>query len=205
VSLDLLRLQARLAKYGVVDSDFYNFDETGFAMGLITPSMVITHTNRHGRGKAIQPSNREWATAIVCINSEGWSVPPFLVVQGADHLANWYTESDLLHDWPIKLTNNGWTNNETSLEWLKHFDKHTAARVLGPYRMLMLDGHESHESVSFREYCKSNNIITLVTLGFPAHSYLITQPLDVGCFSVLKRALQSTNRRLDKSSYQPHQ
>ena len=23
------------AKYGIVDSDFYNFDETGFAMGMI--------------------------------------------------------------------------------------------------------------------------------------------------------------------------
>jgi hypothetical protein len=30
------------AKYGVVDGDFYNFDETGFPIGLITPGMVIT-------------------------------------------------------------------------------------------------------------------------------------------------------------------
>ena len=47
------------AKCGVVDSDFYNFDETGFAMGLITPSMVVTHADRHGKGKAIQPGNCE--------------------------------------------------------------------------------------------------------------------------------------------------
>ena len=100
------------AKCGVVDSDFYNFDETGFAMGLITPSMVVTHADRHGKGKAIQPGNREWATAIVCINGEGWSVPPFLVVQGVNHLANWYTEGGLPDDWPIKPTSNGWTNND---------------------------------------------------------------------------------------------
>jgi hypothetical protein len=154
-------------------------------MGLITHSVVVTRADRHGRGKAIQPGNRKWATAIVCINGEGWSVPPFLVVQGANHLANWYNESELPHDWPIKPTNNGWTKNETGLEWLKHFDKHTTARALGPYRMLVLDRHESHESVVFQEYCKSNNIITL---GLPAHSSHITQPLDVGCFSVLKRA-----------------
>jgi hypothetical protein len=50
--------------------------------------------------------------------------------------------------------------------------------------MLVLDGHESHESIEFQDYCKANNIITL---GLPPHSSHLTQPLDVGCFSVLKR------------------
>jgi hypothetical protein len=173
------------AKYGVTDSDFYNFDETGFMMGIICPAMVVTRADRRGRGKAVQPGNREWATAIACINGEGWSIPPFLIVQGVNHLANWYTEGGLPHDWVIKPTSNGWTNNETGLEWIKHFDKHTAARAKGPYRMLVLDGHESHESAQFQEYCKTHNIITL---GLPPHSSHLTQPLDVGCFSVLKRA-----------------
>jgi len=173
------------AKYGIVDSDLYNFDETGFMMGIISSAMVVTRADRRGRGKAVQPGNREWATAIVCVNSEGWSVPPFLVVQGKNHLASWYTEGGLLHDWVIKPTSNGWTNNETGLEWLKHFDKHTSARAKGPYRMLVLDGHESHESAEFQEYCKAHNIIILC---LPPHSSHLTQPLDVGCFSVLKRA-----------------
>ena len=173
------------AKYGILDCDFYNFDETGFMMGIICAAMVVTRADRRGRGKAVQPGNREWATAIACINGEGWDVPPFLVVQGKNHLANWYTDGGLPHDWVIKPTSNGWTNNETGLEWLKHFDKHTAARAKGPYRMLVLDGHESHESAEFQEYCKAHNI---VTLGLPPHSSHLTQPLDVGCFSVLKRA-----------------
>ena len=49
-------------------------------MGMICPVMVITRADRRGRGKAVQPGNREWAIAITYINSEGWSVPPFLVV-----------------------------------------------------------------------------------------------------------------------------
>jgi hypothetical protein len=173
------------AKYGIQDCDFYNFDETGFMMGVICAAMVVTRADRRGRGKAVQPGNREWATAIACINSEGWDVPPFLVVQGKNHLASWYTEGGLPHDWVIKPTSNGWTNNETGLEWIQHFDKHTAPRAKGPYRMLVLDGHESHESAEFQEYCKAHNIITLC---LPPHSSHLTQPLDVGCFSVLKRA-----------------
>jgi hypothetical protein len=49
----------------------------------------------------------------------------------------------------------------------------------------VLDGHESHESAEFQEYCKAHNIITL---GLPPHSSYLTQPLDIVCFSVLKRA-----------------
>src|SRR4051812_13354946 len=51
--------------------------------------------------------------------------------------------------------------------------------------MLVLDRHESHESAEFQEYCKTHNIITL---SLPPHSSHLTQPLDIGCFSVLKRA-----------------
>ena len=51
--------------------------------------------------------------------------------------------------------------------------------------MIVLDGHESHHSVQFEEFCKEKNIIALC---LPAHSSHLTQPLDVGCFSVLKRA-----------------
>jgi hypothetical protein len=83
------------AKYSVLDCDFYNFDETGFIMGVICPAIVVTRADQRSRGKAVQPGNWEWATAIACINGEGWDVPPFLVVQGKNHLANWYIDSGL--------------------------------------------------------------------------------------------------------------
>jgi hypothetical protein len=55
----------------VVDANFYNFDETGFMMGVICPRMVVTRSDRRSRGKAVQLGNREWAIAIACINGEG--------------------------------------------------------------------------------------------------------------------------------------
>jgi hypothetical protein len=70
------------------------------------------------------------------------------------------------------------------LEWLKHFNKYTTPRTKGPYRILVLDGHESHESIEFQDYCKSYNIITL---GLSLHSSHFTQPLDIRYFSILKR------------------
>jgi hypothetical protein len=46
--------------------------------------------------------------------------------------------------WVIKPTPNGWTDNETGLEWIQHFNKHTKPKREADYRMLILDGHESH-------------------------------------------------------------
>jgi hypothetical protein len=179
------RLVANMrAKYAIQDADFYNFDETGFMMGVICGNMVVTRADRRGKGKQVQPGNREWATAIECVSSNGFVLPPFLIVQGVNHLASWYTECDLPPSWVIKTSPNGWTANYSALEWIKHFDKHSAPRRQGVYRMVVLDGHESHLSAQFEGFCKEKSIVTLC---LPPHSSHLTQPLDVGCFSVLKR------------------
>jgi hypothetical protein len=83
------------------------------------------------------------------------------------------------------VSDNGWTTNEIGLEWIKHFELYTQPRKVSGYRLLILDGHESHHSAEFELYCKEHNIITLC---MPAHSSYILQPLDVGCFSPLKKA-----------------
>jgi hypothetical protein len=54
---------------------------------------------------------------------------------------------------------------------------------VGVYRLLILDGHESHLNQDFKDYCPENKIITVC---MPAHSSHILQPLDVVCFSPLK-------------------
>lgn len=174
-----------MAKYGIDAPDMYNFDETGFMMGILSSAMVVTNAERNGRAKIAQPGNREWVTAIQGINARGWPVPPFLVVASQNHLANWYQDRDIPKDWAISVSSNGWTTNEITFAWLQHFDQYTKSRTVGKYRLLIVDGHESHHSVDFELYCQQHNIITLC---MPAHSSHLLQPLDVGCFSPLKRA-----------------
>jgi len=38
-------------KYGILDDDSYNFDETGFMMGIIIATMVVTTSDGRGRAK----------------------------------------------------------------------------------------------------------------------------------------------------------
>jgi hypothetical protein len=154
-------------------------------MGMIMAGMVVTGSERQGRPKAVQPGNREWITLIQAINAEGQSIAPFIIGAGQYHLANWYRECNLPGDWVIAMSPNGWTNNQLGLEWLKHFNRSTTKRLNSRYRLLILDGHESHHSTDFEKYCKANKITTLC---MPAHASHLLQPLDVGCFAVLNKA-----------------
>ncbi|KAL9572239.1 hypothetical protein ACKAV7_003622 [Fusarium commune] len=104
-------IENTIAKYGIRLDDIYNFDETGFMMGMIASGMVVTGAERRGRPKSVQPGNREWVTVIQAINAEGRAIQPFIVVAGQYHLANWYQESNLPGDWAIATSQNGWTDN----------------------------------------------------------------------------------------------
>ncbi|KAJ0125594.1 Uncharacterized protein HZ326_31301 [Fusarium oxysporum f. sp. albedinis] len=83
------------------------------------------------------------------------------------------------------------------LEWLKHFDWCITKGSKNRYRLLILDRHESHHSVDFKRYYKTNKIITLY---MPPHSSHLLQPLDVGCFSVLKQAYSREIKHLIRCS-----
>jgi hypothetical protein len=178
-------VQNTKAKYGIQDNDMYNFDETGFMMGMHNSSAVVTASERRLKPKSLQQGNKEWVTSVVCVSAAGWAIPPFIIFQGKHHLSAWYKEDSLPKDWVIGVSENGWTTNELGLKWLEHFDRHTKERTVGAHRLLILDGHESHNSVEFQQYCTEAKIITLC---MPPHSSHLLQPLDVGCFSPLKRA-----------------
>jgi hypothetical protein len=171
------------AKYGVHNNNMHNFDKTGFQMGVIGSMKVVTGAERCTRPELIQPGDCEWVTAIGSICAAGYATPPFIIYKGRVHISAWYEETDIPRNWKLSVSQNGWTNNELGFAWLKHFDTHTRARQVGGYRLLILDGHESHQSQDFKDYCLENNILTLC---MPAHLSHILQPLDVVCFAPLK-------------------
>jgi hypothetical protein len=170
------------AKCGITDEDTYNFDESGFMMGKISSQLVVTGSEKPGKQKKLQPGDREWVTLVQGVGATGRVIPPFLIFAGKVLISSWF--SDLPRDWIITVSPTGWINNDLALAWLKHFDAHTKASSAGAYRLLIIDGHESHCSVDFQNYCKENQIIALC---MPPHSSHLLQPLDVVPYSLLKR------------------
>lgn len=112
-----------------------------------------------------------------------------VIFKGKVHLSTWFEKTGLPPNWVIALSDNGWTSNELGLKWLsKVSEPNTAPRVVGKYRLLILDGHGSHATPEFDQFCTERAIITLC---MPPHSSHLLQPLDIGCFSPLKRAYGS--------------
>ncbi|KAH8631304.1 pogo transposable [Alternaria alternata] len=76
-----------------------------------------------------------------------------------------------------------WSNNELGLAWLQQvFERHTAAKARRQWRLLILDGHGSHVTPEFLEFCEAKRIIVMV---YPPHLTHSLQPLDVVLFGPL--------------------
>ena len=80
----------------------------------------------------------------------------------------------------------GWTNNDIGLAWLEQvFDRHTKAKARRSFRLFILDGHGSHVTMDFIDYCDRNKILLAI---LPPHSTHTLQPLDVVLFKALSSA-----------------
>ena len=137
----------------------------------------------------MQDGNREWITLLACICADGSTLEPSLIYQSAsgsiqDSWLQAFDPED--HRAYFAASPSGWTNNDIGLAWLKQvFDRSTKAKARSSYRLLILDGHGSHLTMDFIEYCNQNKILLAI---YPPHSTHTLQPLDVVMFKPLSTA-----------------
>jgi hypothetical protein len=88
-----------IKKHGIVDTDIYNFDETGFGLGLATHcTRVVTASDRSGKPIHQQQGDREWVTVIEAVNAGGWAIPPMIILKGQQQQSTWYIDTNLPPD-----------------------------------------------------------------------------------------------------------
>ena len=105
-----------------------------------------------------------------------------LILTGISILAPFFL-NDLSDDVLITTAESGYSNDWLALQWIKHFDKHSRNIRKGAWRLLIMDGHGSHHTREFLEYCDAHNIIPF---GLPSHTTHLLQPLDICVFQPLK-------------------
>jgi len=66
-------------KYGITKDDTWNFDETGYRVGIARSDWIIT-VDPTGRIHSKDPDNRESLTGIECISGEGKDIPLMLIM-----------------------------------------------------------------------------------------------------------------------------
>jgi DDE superfamily endonuclease/Psq-like protein len=175
-------------KYGICDEDIYNMDEKGFMKGIGDNAKVIIP--RSEAAISCQPGNREWVSVIEAIGTNDYLVPPFVIFRGKRIQQSWINVlSD--HRMVIAVSENGWTNHELGVQWIQHFDRYTKGQVRGKYRLLTFDGHSSHATLDFVQFCEDHYIVPLC---LPPHSTHFLQPLDVAFFGPLAHAYKKIVR-----------
>lgn len=182
--------QDTVAKYNISTNNIYNMDEKGCMMGVVGKVRVIVPKREKNQVLA-QCGNREWVSLIECISIDGRCLPLWVIFKGKQHQKSWYQA--LESGGHIALLDNGWTNNELGLEWMKQcFEPATSTN---DFRLLLLDGHASHISTTTLQFCLEHKIVLLC---LPSHSTHLLQPLDVGIFAPLatayKKGIQERSR-----------
>jgi hypothetical protein len=179
-------------RYGIADNDEYNMDEKGVMKGIGDAVKVII-PRQQKTASSIQPDNREWVSIIECIGFNGYVLPPYIIFEGKQLQQSWFrNDIEIDQQTVVCCSPNGWTDSEIAVNWLHHFNHHTKARTQGSYRLLILDGHNSHTSYEFVKYCEEEKIIALC---LPPHSTHLLQPLDVGIFGPLAKAYKTLIQR----------
>jgi hypothetical protein len=166
-------------------------DKKGCMLGILTRSKRVSSKRLYEEGRIkvhIQDGNWKWITLLACICADGSALAPALIYQSASDSIQDTWLQDLRHEDRIYISSSpsGWTNNDLGLSWLKQvFDRSTKKKAGRSYRLLNLDGHGSHLTMDFIEYCDQNRILLAV---YPAHSTHTLQPLDVVMFKPFSSA-----------------
>jgi hypothetical protein len=178
-----------MEQYSIQPWNCYNMDEKGFLIGhlqkvrRIFPKALIQQQRLLGTG---HDGSREWIILIATICADGSSLPPALIYKAVsgDLQDSWLQDYDLKeHACWFTSSPNAWTSGELALSWLQSlFHKQTLEKARRDWRLLILDSHSSHCTLSFLEWCQSNRILVAV---FPPHSTYRLQPLDVSLFRPL--------------------
>jgi hypothetical protein len=162
----------------------YNMDESGIMEGHGANGLVVGSSERRSIQKK-QPGSRAWTSFIECISATGIALPPLVIFKGKSVQQQWFPQElrslRAYKGWEFTATDNAWTSDSTAVEWLeKVFLPQTY--TLEP-RLLVLDGHGSHETTDFMYLCYQNNVHLLF---LPPHTSHVLQPLDLSVFSSLK-------------------
>jgi hypothetical protein len=183
-------LQAKIQKYNVDAQDIYNMDEKGFAVGLTSKtkrifSKMLFEEKRKTAG--LQDGNWEWITILACICADGSEIDPAVIYAGKEDLCSGWVHNIKpgKHRSFCGTSPSVWTNNDLGLAWVEQvFDRLTKGKARTSYCLLILDGHGSHLTKDFSDFCHNNKILIMI---FPPHSTHMLQPLDVVMFAPLAR------------------
>jgi hypothetical protein len=162
-----------MREYELDERNTYNMDEKGFFVGIALRSKRVFSKAVCASKEcteAIKDDNREWVTLIACVCASGDALPTALIYQGSSGIqSTWVNDVEVgKHEVFFSNSPTGWSNNGLGFAWLEQvFNRHTTAKAPRGWRLLILDGHGSHVTADFIDFCDAYRILLAI---FPQHS-----------------------------------
>jgi hypothetical protein len=190
-------LHSKMTEYNVQPHNIVNMNEKSFLIGVLSHSKRVFSRELWEKKEvtaALQDGSREWITLLAAICADGEVLPTGIIYasQNSTLRDTWVAGIKAgKHDVFVGSTSSGWSNNDVGLAWLEQvYDCCTKkkARYGRDWRLLIIDGHGSHLTMDFINYCDEHRILLAI---MPPHSTHTLQPLDVVMFKLLSTAYSS--------------
>jgi hypothetical protein len=189
------RFERTKTEYQIEVIDIWNMDESDFRVGVGRGQWVVIPVvegadNRHQFTHLIgSVGDTEHITVIEAISAGGITIDPLIIIKGVVIQLRWFADLES-GDIAIGVSDSGYSNDELSFLWLQHWDRLSRRHQKGTYRMLIIDGYESHLSYQFIRYCELDKV---VLLQLPPYSTHFLQPLDVVIFQQMETLAYRSN------------
>jgi len=174
------RFNALREEFGVANKDIWNFDETGFRIGVRRSQWIVT-TCTSKRSYLTTDGTRTLITSVEAVSAGGAVIEEMLIVPGKTHMEPWYENLD--DDVLVGVSDTGYTNDELSYEYILHFNRQSKKTQVGAHRILLCDGYGSYITREILEFCETKLIHMFCLRPHTSH---ILQPLDVMLFQPYK-------------------
>ena len=74
-------IQNIIIKYNILNSDIYNFNETGFLIKILNYAKVVTTLNYKNKFHTKQLNNYEWVSIIQTIYVDGYALFLYVIIK----------------------------------------------------------------------------------------------------------------------------
>ncbi|KAE8264368.1 hypothetical protein A4X09_0g6984 [Tilletia walkeri] len=175
------KLKTTVDREEIFACDMWNVDDVGFRVGIGGKQRIIT-LNPTREAHLASETCRDFMTCIETVSALGQHIDPMVIMSASQHSESW-VNNDLPDTTLLAVSPNGYTDDILALKWIKHFDARTKGMTKGNKCLLIFDGHGSHCTKQFIDYCNKANIIPF---SLPPHSSHILQPLNVSVFQPMK-------------------